>query len=175
IFEVIRPGSRAAVAASATGNIGVIATQGTVQSGAYLRALQAAGIEKVLQQACPKFVPLVERGRDDGPEVDAAVAEYLRPLRDGGIDTLVFGCTHYPILRTPIARFLGDGVTLIDPAEPTTDDVQALFGPLPAVCTTEPQRHRFFCSGDPDSLRQVGERLLGFPPGQIEQVNVPVE
>ncbi|MHB9024422.1 MAG: glutamate racemase [Armatimonadota bacterium] len=174
IFEVIRPGSRAAVAASRSGKIGVIATQGTVQSRAYVRALQAAGTVDVRQQACPKFVPLVERGLDDGPEVDAAVAEYLRPLRDAGIDTLVFGCTHYPLLRAAVARYLGEAVTLIDPAEPVTDEVHASFGRL-AACQADPHRHRFYCSGDPESLRREGERLLGFPLMHIEQVNVPTE
>lgn len=173
VFEVIGPGSAAACAESRGGNIGVIATQGTVNSGAYGRALRACGASAILEQACPAFVPLVERGVTDGPEAKAAVAEYLTPLRDAGIDTLVFGCTHYPFLRAPIARFLGDGVTLIDPAEYAARQVAALYGAGSA--NPDHARHRFFSSGDPDSLRREGERFLGIPLIHVEQVHVPVE
>ncbi|OPZ87399.1 MAG: Glutamate racemase [bacterium ADurb.Bin429] len=173
VFEVIGPGSAAAWAATRSGAIGVIATQGTVNSGAYGRALCACGASAVYEQACPAFVPLVERGLSDGPEVEAAVTEYLTPLRDAGIDTLVFGCTHYPFLRAPIARFLGADVTLIDPAEFVARQVEALFGAGPA--DPNPARHRFFSSGDPESLRREGARFLGFPLPRVAQVDVPVE
>jgi glutamate racemase len=173
VFEVIGPGSAAACAATQSGTVGVIATQGTVNSGAYGRALRACGAAAVHEQACPAFVPLVERGLADGPEVVAAVTEYLTPLRHAGIDTLVFGCTHYPFLRAPIARFLGDAVTLIDPAEYAARQVEAHFGAAPA--DPDPTRHRFFSSGDPESLRREGERFLGIPLIHVEQVEVPIE
>lgn len=172
VFEVIGPGSAAACTAS-RGAIGVIATQGTVQSGAYGRALRACGAARVTEQACPKFVPLVEAGVTDGPEAEAAVAEYLTPLRDAGIDTLVFGCTHYPFLRAPIARFLGAGVTLIDPADAVAALVGARYGA--GADPADPARHRFFCSGDPESFRRNGERFLGLPLHAVTQVDVPVE
>lgn len=173
IFEVIRPGCRAAHAAT-RGAVGVIATQGTVSSGVYGRTLHACGSVAVHEQACPAFVPLVERGLDDGPEVEAAVAEYLTPLRLAGVDTLIFGCTHYPLLRDAVARFLGADVQLIDPADEVAREVAAHFGTCPPTAT-DPTRHRFFSSGDPDSLRRIGERLLGFPLLNVERVNVPVE
>jgi glutamate racemase len=176
IFEVIAPGSRAACAASACGAIGVIATQGTVNSGVYGRTLRGQGAAAVYEQACPAFVPLVERGLSHGPEVDAAVAEYLGPLRDAGVDTLIFGCTHYPFLRDAVGNFLGAGVTLIDPGEHVAEEVAAHFQHIPAarVPNADHRRHRFFSSGDPESLRREGERFLGIPLITVEQVNVPV-
>ncbi|HOF86623.1 MAG TPA: glutamate racemase [Armatimonadota bacterium] len=173
VFEVIGPGSAAACAATRSGAIGVIATQGTVHSGAYGRALRACGATQVREQACPAFVPLVERGVSDGPEVEAAVTAYLTPLRDAGMDTLVFGCTHYPFLRAPIARFLGPDVTLIDPAEFVARQVETLFGA--GAAPPDPARHRFFSSGDPESLRREGERFLGLPLPRVTRVDVPVE
>lgn len=174
VFGIIHPGSVAAHAISPQGNIGVIATQGTINSGIYGRSLRALGVREVHEQACPAFVPLVERGLNEGPEVEEAVATYLAPLRAAEIDTLIFGCTHYPYLATAIGRYLGEGVTLIDPGEYAAREVAAYFGHAGA-CTPDPNRHRFFCSGDPNSLRREGERLLGFPLLAVEQVNVPVE
>ncbi len=171
VFAVVDPGSRAAQAVT-RGTVGVIATQGTVTSGIYGRTLRALGVAQVHEQACPAFVPLVERGLDDGPEVEAAVAAYLAPLRDAGVDTLVFGCTHYPYLRAPIARFLGPGVALVDPADLLAAEVAAAF---PAAVVPAPTEHRFFCSGAPDSLLREGPRLLGLPIPRVERVDVPVE
>lgn len=177
IFEVINPGSRAACALSSCGRIGVIATQGTVNSGIYGRTLQAHGAAGVFQQACPAFVPFVERGQADGPEVAAAVAEYLTPLRDQGVDTLIFGCTHYPFLRDAIGRFLGPAVTLVDPGEYAAQEVAAHFAHVASarVPDADHTRHRFFSSGDPQSLQREGERLLGLPLFSVTQVDVPVE
>jgi len=171
IFEITEPGSRAAAATTRNGKVGVIATQGTVNSGIYGRNLRALDVPEIYEQACPAFVPLVERGIADGPEVEAAVAEYLTPLQ-AGIDTLIFGCTHYPYLRAAIARFLGDAVQLIDPAIFVAREVAARF---PTTLSADPTIHRFFSSGDPNSLRREGERFLGIPLVHVEQVNVPVE
>ena len=176
IFEVIGPGSQAARAATVNGKIGVIATQGTVNSGIYGRRLYAQGATAVYEQACPAFVPLVERGLADGPEVEEAVAAYLTPLRDAGIDTLVFGCTHYPFLRAAIRRFLGNEVTLVDPGEFAAREVAAYFATLPTRPPhAEDDAPRFFCSGDPHSLQREGERLLGFPLPAVQQVAIPIE
>lgn len=174
VFDIIQPGCRAAHAASARGPIGIIATQGTVNSGIYGRTLRALGAPAVYEQACPAFVPLVEAGQADGAAVETAVAEYLTPLRAARIDTLIFGCTHYPYLRAAIARFLGTDVRLIDPAEFVAREVADQFS-APTEVIADPSHHRFFCSGDPQSLRREGERFLGLPLLHVEQVHVPVE
>lgn len=177
VFEVILPGSKAAKQASKNSHIGVIATEGTVKSGVYRRTLQALGVEKVYEQACPAFVPLIERGLVDGPEVEAAVAEYLTPLHSVGIDTLVFGCTHYPLLRQAIANFLGDDVTLIDPGEYCAREVSEHFSTSNNSIISLPSEstHQFFSSGDPENLRREGEKLLGLPLHSVTRVALPVE
>lgn len=176
VFEVVSPGCRAACAASSRGKVGVIATQGTVNSGIYRRTLAALGVADVYEQACPLFVPLVERGLDEGPEVETAVAEYLTPLRYAGVDTLIFGCTHYPYLRAAVACFLGPDVSLIDPGEYVALDIAHEFAVHPSahLRNNNPARHHFYSSGDPDSLRREGERLLGLPLLTVEHVNVPI-
>lgn len=177
IYEVIAPGSRAALAASRQGRIGVIATQGTVNSGVYGRTLRAQGDVTVIEQACPAFVPLVERGLSHGAEVDAAVEEYLGPLRAADVDTVIFGCTHYPFLREAIARFLGEAVALVDPGAHVAEEVAAACAYLASAGLPDHnhRRHRFFSSGDPASLQREGERLLGIPLLSVSQVNVPVD
>ena len=174
VFPLIPPAVQAARAATRNGRVGVIATQGTVNSGIYGRALRACGVQ-ALEQACPAFVPLVEQGLAEGPEVEAAVAGYCTPLRAAGIDTLIFGCTHYPYLRAPISRFFGAGVALIDPAEFVAEEVAARCL-CPADADAAPAAaHRFYCSGDPRSLQREGERFLGIPLRHVSQVDVPVE
>lgn len=176
IFEVIHPGTKAAKQVSKNGRIGVIATEGTVKSRIYGRKLQALGVEDVYEQACPAFVPLVERGLADGAEVDAAVAKYLSPLRNAGIDTLVFGCTHYPFLRAAIASFLGPAVTLIDPGENCAREVAGHFSTAAKLADVPANIvHQFFSSGDPVSLRREGERFLGLPLHSVNRVALPVE
>ena len=174
IFEIIRPGARAACAVTRNHRVGIIATQGTIASGAYGRLVREGGAT-AYEQACPAFVPLIEQGLDDGPEVEAAIATYLTPLREAGIDTLIFGCTHYPYLRAPIRRFLGDTITLIDPADFVADEVAATCGTTGAEQIADPSAHRFYCSGDPHSLQREGERFLGLPLIHVEHVAVPEE
>jgi glutamate racemase len=175
IFEVITPGSQAACAASASGKIGVIATLGTVNSGVYPRTLSTLGAQSVYQQACPAFVPLVERGIDSGSEVNAAVTEYLTPLCAVGVDTLIMGCTHYPYLRTAISNFLGTKVRLIDPGAYVAQNVARYFAARSSALrpNTDARRPHFYSSGDPESLRREGERLLGIPLLSVEHVEVP--
>jgi len=174
IFDIIQPGCRAACTASTIGKIGVIATQGTVNSGVYGHTLRTMGINAIFEQACPAFVPLVENGQLDGAAVETAVMDYLTPLCAEGVDTLIFGCSHYPYLREVIQRFMGDGVRLIDPAEFVAREVAEHFH-TSTDDATDPSRHRFYCSGDPHSLRREGERFLGLPLLNVEQVNVPTE
>ncbi|MBA3652203.1 MAG: glutamate racemase [Chthoniobacterales bacterium] len=118
ITGVIQPGAQAAVAATRNGHIGVIGTRATIKSGAYERALLALDpAVQVSAQACPLFVPLIEEGWLEGEITEGVVRQYLAPLVEEGIDTLVLGCTHYPLLREAIGRFLGESVRLVDSAQ----------------------------------------------------------
>ena len=118
VLGVIRPGAEAAVAVTRNGHIGVIGTRATIKSGAYERAIATLDpVLKVTARACPLFVPLIEEGWLESEITAQVVRQYLEPLIDEGIDTLVLGCTHYPLLRSAIADFLGDAVTLVDSAE----------------------------------------------------------
>src|SRR5204863_306803 len=120
LVGVIEPGARAAVQATRTGTIGVIGTAGTVASGAYERAITAIRPgARVHARACPLFVPLVEEGWFDHPATELIAREYLEPLRRAGVESLVLGCTHYPLLKPLLARVMGPDVTLVDSAEET--------------------------------------------------------
>lgn len=152
MIGLIQPGAEAAAAATGNGRVGVIATRATVDSGAYERAIHAIspGI-KVFSLPAPKLVPLIESARLDGPETEDALLEYLVPLKAQEIDTLVMGCTHYPFLAPAIARIMGPGVTLVDPARATVNAARReLAGlghqfdrPVPT-----PPRHRYYVSAD---------------------------
>jgi len=170
VHGVVEPGARAAAAATRSGRIGVIGTPGTVASGAYQAALRAArpGVE-VVALACPLFVPLAEEGWTDPADevVRGVVARYLSPLRRSGIDTLVLGCTHYPLLKAAIAAEL-PGVTLVDSAETVAAEVAARLG---AAAGPEGV-HRFFVTDAPQRFLAVAGRFLGRPVEAAEHVDV---
>jgi glutamate racemase len=170
IIGVVEPGARAAVNATRTGRVGVIGTAGTIRSGAYERALTAAmpGI-RVFARACPLFVPLVEEGWTDHPATRSIAEEYLAPLRAENIDTLVLGCTHYPLLRPLIARMLGSDVQLIDSAAETAAEIARVIaergiGAVPGASTA----HRFVASDDPAQFLRLGQRFLGTALNHVE-------
>jgi glutamate racemase len=126
VIGVIEPGARAAVAAGRSGPIGVIGTAGTIASNAYARAIHRVRPDaRVEQRACPLFVPLVEEGWFEHPAAELIAAEYLAPLKQAGIDVLVLGCTHYPLLRPLLQRAMGPGVRLIDSGEATGEALAA--------------------------------------------------
>jgi glutamate racemase len=128
ITGVIQPGAQAAVAATRNGHIGVIGTRATIKSGAYERAIRALDpAVRVSAHACPLFVPLIEEGWLEGEITDRVIKQYLTSLVSAGVDTVVLGCTHYPLLREAIARFLGDAVTLVDSAQNCAATVRQLL------------------------------------------------
>ena len=169
VVEVILPAARRAVAATRTGRIGVIATRSTVDSRAYDDAFAVAGVELVTQ-ACPRFVALVEAGITAGPEVLAVAHEYLDPVREAGVDTLVLGCTHYPLLTGAISYVMGEDVTLVSSAEETAKDVyRTLVAHRLERDPSEPApTHRFLATGDPDSFQHLARRFLGPEVGLVE-------
>ncbi len=162
VVEVILPATRRAVAASHNGRIGVICTRSTASSQAYDDAFAAAPQVTLTTQACPRFVGFVEEGVTGGPELLAAAHEYLDPLVAAGIDTLVLGCTHYPLLTGVISYVMGDGITLVSSAEECAKDVyrvlteRGLEAPEGAV-----PEYRFLTTGQPDEFAGIGRRFLG--------------
>ena len=172
VLGVIEPGARAAVAATRGGAIGVIGTAGTIASGAYERAIKAMRPDaRVVSRACPLFVPLIEEGWFEHPATELVAREYLKPLEAAGVDVLVLGCTHYPLLKPLLGRVLGESVRLIDSAEATAAAVQ---GELTArgllANTARPPSHRFVVSDDEPHFRSIGARFLGERLGQVEVV-----
>lgn len=168
VVEVIRPAVRRAVGATRNGRIGVISTLGTHQSGAYLDAFAAAPHLDVRSTPCPRFVEFVERGVTVGEELIAVARGYLEPLRAAEVDTLVLGCTHYPLLTGVISYVMGDLVTLVSSAEETAKDVYRVLadrGELrPSALAGEPApqpRHEFRTTGDPEEFRRLARRFLG--------------
>lgn len=169
VIGVIEPGAAAAAAATRNNKVAVIGTPGTIKSGAYQRALQLAkpGVE-VGAKACPLFVPLAEEGWTDG-EVPRLVAErYLEEFKRAHFDTLVLGCTHYPVLKDVIAQVLGPQIALVDSAEATADAVAKMLSRTPAQDAT----HRYFVTDTPDRFLDVGTRFLGRTVESAEHVDI---
>lgn len=163
VVEVIYPATRRAVAASRTGQIGVICTRATAESMAYDDAFAAAPHVTLHTQACPRFVDFVEAGVTSGPDLLAAAHDYLDPLVSEGIDTLILGCTHYPLLTAVLAFVMGDQVTLVSSAEETAKDVYRTLvrRGLERDPDLGPPTHRFLTTGRPDEFHRIGRRFLG--------------
>jgi glutamate racemase len=170
VLGVVEPGVRAAARATRTGRIGVVGTPGTIASGAYQAAIRRVrpGAE-VIARAGPLFVPLAEEGWTDPDDeiVRGIVRRYLAPLRDAGIDVLVLGCTHYPLLKAAIAAEL-PGVALVDSAEAIADEVRAR---LPAAAGGD-AHHRFYVTDAPEKFLAVAGRFLGRAVNDAEHVDV---
>ena len=163
VIGVVEPGARAAVAGTRRGHIGVIGTVGTIKSGAYERAIRALDPDvRVTARACPLFVPLVEEGWTDHPATRLIAEEYLAPLMDEDIDSLVLGCTHYPLLKPLLASVLGSDVRLIDSAEETAaETARTLEAAHLAAPHSAAPRYRFVASDGPLQFLQLGQRFLG--------------
>ncbi len=172
VIGVIEPGARAAVNASRHQRIGVIGTAGTIRSGTYERAIhRLAPRAQVTVQACPLFVPLVEEGWLDTPATRLIAREYLATLRDVHVDTLVLGCTHYPLLRPVIAEVMGTGVQLIDGAAETAAETERVLrehGLLADVHDATTPALRVVATDAPEQLRRLGEAFLGAPIDRVE-------
>ncbi len=163
VVEVIRPAVRRAVATTRNGRVGVIGTRATVTSGAYEDAFAAAPQVRVFSVACPRFVDFVERGVTTGPALLELAEEYLEPLRRAGVDTLVLGCTHYPLLAGVISLVMGEHVTLVSSADETAREVFRVLVAerLARPDDAPPPVHRFLTTGDPDSFSRLARRVLG--------------
>jgi glutamate racemase len=174
VIGVIRPGARRAVAATRSGYVGVIATEGTVASGAYERAMLALNARlEVISRACPLFVPLAEEGWVNHPVTRQVAEEYLAEMRTSRVDTLVLGCTHYPILRPLIDEVMGDHVTFIDSGEAVADEVARLLEERGLVRhRSEPRAEQFYVTDAAVRFRRVAELFLGRPLESVETVEL---
>lgn len=166
VTGVIEPAAAAAVSATEKGRIGLMATAATVASGAYLRALRRLDpTAAVTAQACQQLVPLVERGQvsPDDPELMAALVDYTAPLLAAGVDTVILGCTHYPIIRAAVRRAVGPDVTLIDSGAASVGALLRLLERQDALGDTEKTgSRRFYCSAGRDTFVSVGSAFLGW-------------
>ncbi|HLT11573.1 MAG TPA: glutamate racemase [Micromonosporaceae bacterium] len=162
VIEVIRPAVRRAVAATRNGKIGVIGTTATITSGAYADAFAAAPHVQVTSVACPQFAEFVERGITSGRALLGLAQGYLEPLQRAEVDTLVLGCTHYPLLAGMIGLVMGDGVTLVSSADETAKEVYRVLTERDLLRTSpEPPQHRFLATGDQEPFDRLAERFLG--------------
>lgn len=170
VLGVVEPGARAAVRATRSGRIGVIATEGTIRSGAYERAIhEASPSATITALACPLFVPLVEEGWTDHEATRLVAREYLSPIRRHGVDTLVLGCTHYPLLKPLIAGVVGPSVQLIDSAEETAADTERMLREFGLWSPGSEASYRFVASDDPQQFLGLGQRFFG---DTIERVEI---
>jgi len=174
VLGVIGPGAHAALATSTGGRIGVIGTESTIRQGAYQRVLQslAPGLE-VWGVPCPLFVALAEEGWIDNEVTDAAVRRYLAPLQAAEIDTLILGCTHYPLLKPAITQVMGPAVQLIDSAEATAREVRAVLSARGLERQADaPGKHRFMVTDAPERFSRVGALFLGESLDPVELVDL---
>ncbi len=175
IINLVDPGSRAAVAASGTGNIGLIATAGTVNSHAFQHKIKELKKDaKVHAVGCPLFVPLVEGGFIETEETKRVAKEYLKPLLEEKIDTLILGCTHYPHLSKIIRSITGPGVVLVDPAVEAVTDARKMLKKAGTLKTkTSPAKYEYFVTGSVIQFQDLGSRLLGKPIIGAKQASLP--
>jgi glutamate racemase len=173
LIGVITPEAHAAVQATRARRVGVMATEATVASGRYPAAIAVldAGVE-VTQVACPELVPLIQRGDTSGHELHEAAKGYAQPLKQGGVDTVILGCTHYPLIRPMLQRIFGRGVTLITSAEEIAREVAATLDRRGVGNDAgRDGSYRFLCTGDEQAFQEVAGRFLQLPLTEVERVD----
>jgi len=173
IVGVITPGVREAVYASRNKRVGVIGTRGTINSRAYeLEIKQLDPSVKVTAVACPLFVPFAEEGWLGGNVVIDVAKSYLKPLKEAGVDTVILGCTHYPLLKPVIKKVMGEGVELIDSAKQVAIEVKEILA-SESLCNTKHKGvHKFYVSDNPEWFKDIAERFLGRVMKDVTKVTV---
>ncbi|MDT7706501.1 MAG: glutamate racemase [Pseudonocardiales bacterium] len=178
VVEVVLPAVRRAVAVTHTGRIGVIGTKATIASGAYTDSFAAARDLEVTAVACPRFVDFVERGMTSGRQILGLAQSYLEPLQRARVDTVVLGCTHYPLLAGLLQIVMGPDVTLVSSAEETAKDlVRVLMARDLARDPDDPPHapHEFLATGDPEPFRRLGRRFLGPEIGTVAALDTALD
>lgn len=174
VLGVIHPGARAALKMSQSLQIGVIGTIGTVKSQAYDQALRSINKwVRVDSLACPKFVPIVESGEFEGPIVQRVIAETLKPLKDKKIDTLILGCTHYPLLGPVISNYMGNGIKVISSGEETAREASVILHHSGLMNTSNQKAdHRFFTTGSRDIFQRIASLWLGENISYVQTIKI---
>jgi glutamate racemase len=177
VIGVIYPGARAALKHTRNNRVGVIGTEGTVKSNAYLKALKSLNKRIHVQSlACPKFVPLVESGEYNGPMAKKIVAESLRPLKNKGLDTLILGCTHYPLLEPVIKNVMGRGVNVISSGEETAREVSTILSYKGMLNDSEMEpSHEFYTTGSSSIFARIATEWLQWPIEVVETIKLSDE
>jgi glutamate racemase len=172
VLGMIGPGAKAAVAATRNGRVGLVGTRATVGSGAYAKAVELLDPKvKVFSQACPLFVPLVEEGWASDPVAEEVAARYLAPLLAEKVDTIILGCTHYPVLIPVLRKVAGPGVELLSSARAAVDELMAALSPPSAASEPGAGAARFYVTDAGTHFREIGSRILGEPIREL----IPVE
>ncbi len=175
VIGVIHPGARAAIKVTKKGKVGVIGTVGTIQSNMYEKALHELDTYlEVHSHACPTLATVVENHLEDSAYVAEQVKQALLPLTKEDIDTLILGCTHYPLLESYIKNELGEDVTIISSAEETAIELSTVLQHRGILSNNLNPKHRFFTTGSVSSFEQIAERWLGYPIS-VECVNLPIK
>lgn len=174
VVGVIAPAARQAARATSNNRVGLLATPATVASGAYDRAIRTADPEVELYSiACPKLAPLIQEGGALDPTVVDIVDEYCQPLHAAEVDTVILGCTHYPIVRSVLQRALGREVTLVSSGQAIADEVERELSARRLDNEFDRRgSYRFLCTGEPEEFRSVAARSLGLPVEDVRQVRV---
>lgn len=174
VIGVIEPGARKATRVTRTGKVGVIGTPSTIRSNAYKKAIENISPEiEIYSKACPLFVPLAEEGWTYGEIVEIAAKEYLEDLKESGIDVLILGCTHYPLLKSTIQNVIGKGVTLVDSAEETASEIERILreNNISNKNFASPQKE-FYLTDVSETFISIAERFLGEKIERVEQVDI---
>jgi glutamate racemase len=174
VLGVVHPESQAAVVATRAGRIGLLATPATVASGAYERALHAADPHvRLTSVPCPDLAPIIQGGFPFDQRVVDTVRAYCAPLRAARVDTVILGCTHYPLVRPMLQRMLGPGVTLVSPGSAIARRVECALAARDLSSPEEGEGdYRFLCTGEPESFRALGTHFLQMPLGEIDHVDL---
>lgn len=174
IIGVVNPGAKAAVSITKNNIIGVIGTEGTINSDSYQKTIRKnLPTAEVIGIPCPLFVPIVEEGWENSDVADVAAEKYLLELREHNIDTLVLGCTHYPALRYTIGKVMGEGVKLVNPAYETAKQTKNLLKEASLLNEKiEGGNHNYYVSDDPDKFKRIGENIIRRQIGLVEKVNI---
>lgn len=177
IIGVVKPGAKVAVETTRNGKIGLIGTEGTIQSGIYAELIRSCKPNvQVIGKACPLFVPLVEEGMWHDTITDQVAERYLECLKSQDIDTLIMGCTHYPLIRSTIQRIMGEHVNLVNPAYETAIELKRVLEreQLANICEVDSpsSMYRFYVSDAADKFKRVANSILPFDITMTKQINI---